>query len=184
MMETMMLKTLNWEMGAPTPRVFADRFLRAADADEQLSCLTYVCPAIAWCMGCNRPHADTASPSALRHVQYLIELTIVDIAFLKYMASTIAAAAVSMALHTLGREPWSSTLSHYTQMDPWHIELCLHDLHKLYQRASTLPQTAVRDKYRADKHMAVANISAPESYPFGDEELSPPSSQASSNGSP
>lgn len=129
MMETMMLKTLNWEMCPPTPRVFADRFLRAAEADEQLACLTYVWPRV------TLPHGElwlsrlTFNPGPW---QYLIELTVVDITFLKYMASTIAASAVSMALFTLGRVPWSSTLSHYTQMDPWHIELCLHDLHKVH----------------------------------------------------
>lgn len=42
-MESLLLRTLKFEMGAATSRRFAERFLRAADADEELTYLTFVC---------------------------------------------------------------------------------------------------------------------------------------------
>jgi cyclin A len=80
-MENLVLKVLQFDMGAVTAYSFAERFLKAADADDRTRHLT----------------------------QYLMELTLQDgERYLKYRPSVVAAAAVCVTLDTLQMPCWVS----------------------------------------------------------------------------
>ena len=83
-MENLVLKVLQFDMGAVTAHSFAERFLNAASANEKTRFLS----------------------------QYLMELTLQDgERYLKYRPSVVAASAVCVALHTLGLPHWVSLLA-------------------------------------------------------------------------
>ena len=78
-MENLVLKVLQFDMGAVTAYSFAERFLKAANANEKTRHLT----------------------------QYLMELTLQDgERYLKYKPSVAAASCIVVALHTLGMPVW------------------------------------------------------------------------------
>ena len=78
-MENLVLKVLQFDMGAVTAHSFAERFLKAAAADEKTKFLA----------------------------QYLMELTLQDgERYLKYRPSVVAAASICVALHTLALPHW------------------------------------------------------------------------------
>ena len=77
-MESAILTTLKFQLTVPTPFVFLQRFLCVADADTQLTHLAY----------------------------FYAERMLQEYGMLKHLPSTIAAAAVSLALRATGRRPW------------------------------------------------------------------------------
>jgi len=79
-MEILILNTLNFDLTAATAKVFLRRYLKAASADLTLAFLS----------------------------SYLAELSLQEYSFIQYPPSLVAAAAVFLALRTLGREPWVS----------------------------------------------------------------------------
>ncbi|KAK2563061.1 G2/mitotic-specific cyclin-A [Acropora cervicornis] len=81
--ESLILKTINFDVSVPTVVNFLERFLKAAE-----------CP-------------DSDFPRFEALAKYLCELTLIDAdPYLKYLPSTIAACSVVLALHTLGLQSW------------------------------------------------------------------------------
>lgn len=142
-MESLILKTINFDVSVPTVVNFLERFLKAAE-----------CP-------------DSDFPKFEALAKYLCELTLVDAdPYLKYLPSTIAACSVVLALHTLGLQSWNPTLCHYTGFQLLDLQPCLHSLHRTFSHASKHPQQAIREKYKSARFHGVANISPPEMLPL------------------
>lgn len=142
-MESLILKTLNFDVSVPTIMNFLERFVKAAD-----------------CLESDRPKFEALA-------KYLCELTLLDTdPYLKYLPSTIAASSVVLALHTLGFSSWNPTLCHYTGFQLIDLQPCLHDLHRTFSHASQHPQQAIREKYKSSSFHGVANLSAPEMLPL------------------
>ncbi|XP_068701086.1 G2/mitotic-specific cyclin-A-like isoform X1 [Montipora foliosa] len=142
-MESLILKTINFDVSVPTIVNFLERFVKAADCPES-----------------DHPKFEALS-------KYLCELTLLDAdPYLKYLPSTIAASSIVLALHTLGFQSWSPTLSHYTGFQLLDLQACLHNLHRTFSHASKHPQQAIREKYRSPRFHGVANLSAPEMLPL------------------
>jgi len=130
-MENLVLKVLQFDMGAVTAYSFAERFLKAAEADDRTRHLT----------------------------QYLMELTLQDgERYLKYRPSVVAAAAVCVTLDTLQLPCWTVTLQHYTELQPSDIVGCVRDVFLTFCSADKVQQQAVREKYGEDKFMHVSRL--------------------------
>jgi len=130
-MENLVLKVLQFDMGAVTAHSFAERFLNAAAADEKTRFLA----------------------------QYLMELTLQDgERYLKYRPSVVAAASICVALHTLALPHWSATLQHYTELSPADISDCVRDVYYTFVHAPDESQQAVREKYACPKFQRVSKI--------------------------
>jgi len=130
-MENLVLKVLQFDMGAVTAYSFAERFLKAAAADDRTRHLT----------------------------QYLMELTLQDgERYLKYRPSVVAAASVCVTLDTLQLPCWSATLQHYTELQPADILGCVRDVFLTFCSADKVQQQAVREKYGEDKFMHVSRL--------------------------
>ncbi|KAL6069598.1 Cyclin-A2 [Balamuthia mandrillaris] len=137
MMEAHILNTLEFQLTAATTKVFLRRFLKAAGADLTVAFLA----------------------------SYLAELTLLEYSFVKYLPSQIAAAAVFLALRTLNREPWTPTLTFYTQysINDAELQQCIQELYNMYcamnENASL---QAVREKYSHKRFHRVSTIPPPE----------------------
>lgn len=102
-MESKVLRVLDFNCTLPTAKLFLTRFLRAALSDEIEASLTKVRAAGAARSG---PTAATLTGTG-GAPQYLLELSLLRVGFLKYSNSVRAAACVLLARLTLEREvPW------------------------------------------------------------------------------
>jgi cyclin B len=86
-MEAWMLRVLEFRISVPTPFVFLNRFLKAAEADARVTLLA----------------------------TYLVERCLQEYKMLAHTPSKLAAAAVNIAVRTLrGRGAWSNTLTFFS----------------------------------------------------------------------
>ncbi|KAK9066267.1 hypothetical protein SSX86_013588 [Deinandra increscens subsp. villosa] len=136
-MENQVLNNLNFHLSAPTAQTFLRRFLRAAQASHQSTCLEVECLA-----------------------NYLAELTLIDYNFLVFLPSNIAASAVFLARYMLDQSchPWNHTLEYYTNYKPSDLKNTVFALHGLHLSDSSSPLTVIRSKYKQDKFNNVASL--------------------------
>jgi len=150
-MEHLLLKVLDFKMSAPTTNWFLSYFLRFIRQNTSLS------------------HANNADlAQRIEHLsRYLCELTLVDSdTYLSYLPSQIAASAIYLAMHTLGR-PWTKQISDICGYghDLGELRACIQDLHKTMQGALDHAQQAIQEKYKQKKYDMVALIEPPKSLP-------------------
>jgi len=136
-MEAIVLNTLQFNLTVPSALRFGQRYLKLVpSADQKFKML----------------------------VQYLMELTLQNYAFLNYLPSMIATSAIYIALGIFlpspGKPKWTNLLRSQTEYTEEDIEACVKELH---QYASTKPEKyrAVRKKYSSKKFFQVANITVP-----------------------
>ncbi|XP_066930558.1 G2/mitotic-specific cyclin-A-like isoform X1 [Clytia hemisphaerica] len=136
-MESLVLKTLQFDVSVPTCKDFLNRYLLAAGAAEE---------------------------SQLRYLsQYLTELSLVNTDIcLTYRPSTIAAASVLVANNTLKLESWTPTLQHYSGYTTFELKNCATDIRRFFANAPNLQQQAVQQKYKAPKFGCVSQLSPPQ----------------------
>ena len=111
-MEREVLKTLGFNLSTPTVKTFLLRFLKAAESTpgDKLDCLA----------------------------SFLAELTLLEYSFLPYKPSMVAASAVMLALHTLNRPAWTTTLEHYAVYTTQDLKPCVTALHQVCARGPSL----------------------------------------------
>ncbi|KAM7253733.1 hypothetical protein ACFE04_031415 [Oxalis oulophora] len=129
-MERQVLKYFGFQLFAPTAKTFLRRFLRAAQA-------CYKTPSL-----------------ELEYLaDYLVELTLINYDFLKFLPSIIAASAVFLARWTLDQSnhPWNTTLEHYSSYNSSDLKTTVQALQDLQLNNSGCPLSAVRTKYRQQK---------------------------------
>ena len=132
-MERTVLDALGFELTQPTIRTFLQRCLKAAQCDSKVEFMA----------------------------MFLAELALLEYSFLKFSQSTIAAAAVSLSLVTLGKASWSSTLEHYTALGRGDLRECVEALHQSHLATQKSSLSAVREKYSQVKFKSVALIKPP-----------------------
>ncbi|XP_046354148.1 G2/mitotic-specific cyclin-A-like [Haliotis rufescens] len=134
-MEHLVLKVLSFDVAVPTTNWFCDRFLKISNADSKTEHLT----------------------------MYLAELTLVECEpYLKYCPSQLAATALCLANYTLGKESWPSSLESQTRYSLTQLAETLKHLYRTFCNATSHPQQAIREKYRAPKYHQVSLLSPPE----------------------
>ncbi|XP_012734151.2 cyclin-A1 isoform X1 [Fundulus heteroclitus] len=137
-MESILLKALDFKMAAPTTHQFLRLFMS----------IHSVC--------------STTENLAL----YIAELSLLEMdPFHQYTPSILAAGAYFLATYTIHKSHWPDSLVSFTGYTMEKILPCLTYLHKLYIRAETHPQQAVRDKYKTSKYYCVSGIPPPTALP-------------------
>ncbi|CAF1702599.1 hypothetical protein Bca4012_003276 [Brassica carinata] len=141
-MESQVLKHFSFQIYTPTPKTFLRRFLRAAHA------------------------SDLEKPSVEMEflANYLMELTLIDYEFLKFLPSVIAASAVFLAKWTLNQSshPWNPTLEHYTTFKASDLKASVHALQDLQLNIKGCSLASIRMKYKQEKFKSLAVLSSPE----------------------
>lgn len=123
-MESLILNTLQFNMSLPTPYVFMQRFLKAAQSNKKLEQLSY----------------------------FLIELSLVEYEMLKFPPSLLAAAAIYTAQCTLyGFKQWSKTCEWHTSYSEDQLLECSRLMVGFHQKAETGKLTGVHRKYCTSK---------------------------------
>lgn len=130
-MEILMLNVLEFKLTGPTGVSFLDRFLRVDQADEPRKMLA----------------------------RYLMELTLVDVKFLRYQPSHLAAAALFLANKLHRKHPsWPAPLVRHTRYTETLIKGCAKEICGLLENAERSSLQAVRKKYSLAKFQSVAKI--------------------------
>jgi len=132
--ETLILAQLEFRLTAPTPLVFLQRLVKVAGL-------------------VNKPRSKEDLLA-----NYFVEMALQDYSMLQYPPATIAAAAVSLALKTVGSPAWSPELEHHGRITAEGLRPCVRDMHALHVAASTNSLQAVRKKYAQEKQGAVSGI--------------------------
>ncbi|KAK5864447.1 hypothetical protein PBY51_015688 [Eleginops maclovinus] len=133
-MEHLVLKVLSFDLAAPTINQFLTQYFLNQSVSKQVESLA----------------------------MYLGELSLVESdPFLKYIPSHTAAAAYTLANHTVTGGSWPKSLTEMTGYSLEELMPCVEDLHQIYLNASQHAQQSVREKYKGPKYSEVSLIDAP-----------------------
>ncbi|CAL5188233.1 unnamed protein product [Lathyrus oleraceus] len=128
-MEKLMVNTLKFNISVPTAYVFIRRFLKAAQADRKLELLAF----------------------------FLVELSLVEYAMLKFPPSQLAAAAVYTAqCATYGFKQWSKTCEWHTNYSEDQLLECSSLMVDFHKKAGTGKLTGAHRKYCTSKFIFTA----------------------------
>ncbi|XP_048591724.1 cyclin-A2-4-like [Brassica napus] len=141
-MERQVLMHFSFQIYTPTSKTFLRRFLRAAHASDM-----------------QKPSVEIEFLA-----NYLMELTLIDYEFLKFLPSVIAASAVFLAKWTLNQSshPWNPTLEHYTTLKASDLKASVHALQDLQLNTKGCTLVSIRMKYKQEKFKSVGVLSSPE----------------------
>jgi len=142
-MEVMVLSRLHLELCVATPKVFLNRFLKAAKAGQCDSVTEMLC-------------------------NYLCELGLQEYTFVKWPYPIVAAAALRLALHTMRLPSWTPLLESVSgyAADSAELNRCVADNLTLFRRPETSNLQAVRRKYSLAKYLCVSKLTPPENVPL------------------
>ncbi|XP_045811280.1 G2/mitotic-specific cyclin-1-like [Trifolium pratense] len=123
-MEKVMVNALKFNISVPTAYVFMKRFLKAAQADRKLELLAF----------------------------FLVELSLVEYAMLKFPPSQLAAAAVYTAQCTIfGVKLWNKTCEWHTNYSEDQLLECSSLMVDFHKKAGTGKLTGAHRKYCTSK---------------------------------
>jgi len=130
-MERTLLNTLNFNITHPSSLHFLRRYSKAAGSDYTLHTLC----------------------------KYLIELVLIDVKFLKYYPSLIAAASVYLGRAMTQRTPlWTPTLQHYSTYSEQTVRECAQAMNELLKKSQKSSLKSIRKKYSLPKFGQVAEL--------------------------
>lgn len=133
-MEHLVLKVLSFDLAAPTINQFLTQYFLNQSVSKRVESLA----------------------------MYLGELSLVDSdPFLKYLPSQTAAAAYTLANHTVTGGSWPKSLTEMTGYPLEDLMPCIEDLHQIFLNAGQHAQQSVREKYKGSKYSDVSLIEAP-----------------------
>ncbi|XP_011001425.1 PREDICTED: G2/mitotic-specific cyclin C13-1-like isoform X2 [Populus euphratica] len=143
-MEKQVLKSLNYEMGAPTTINFLRILLKAAQENCESSDLQF-------------------EPLSC----YLAELSLLEYRCMRFLPSMIAASAVFLSSFTIQPQmhPWSMALQRHSGYRPSDLKECVLAIHDIQLNRKGSSSRAVRDKYTQNKFKHVATLSPPSEVP-------------------
>lgn len=134
-MEQLILKVLGFDLSVPTTLVFTTVYCVMNDVPDKVK---YMC-------------------------MYLCELSLLEAdPYLTYLPSKISAGALALSRYTLDLPIWSRMLETNTGYRLEDLKDIILELNKTHQKAESLGQQAIQEKFKANKHMQVATIPAPE----------------------
>ncbi|KAL9257696.1 putative cyclin-A3-1 [Drosera capensis] len=143
-MEADVLKSLKFELGNPTARLFVRRFTKACseNSEEHDLKLEFLC-------------------------YYLAELGLLYYGCVKFQPSLIAAAVVFLANFTLnnGRNPWTAALEYHSKYKASNLRECVLAIHDLQMSKKRGSLVAIRDKYKQHKFKCVSTLASPSEIP-------------------
>jgi len=130
-MEQTILNTLNFNITHPSSLHFLRRYSKAGGSDYTLHTIC----------------------------KYLIELVLIDVKFLKYPPSLLAAASVYLGRAMTGKSPlWTPTLLHYSTYMENVVRDCALEMNELLKKSHSSSLKAIRKKYSSPKFGQVAEL--------------------------
>ncbi|XP_050300043.1 G2/mitotic-specific cyclin-A [Anthonomus grandis grandis] len=130
-MEQLIVKVLGFGLSAPTPLSFITAISVLNSTEEKVKMFA----------------------------MYLCELSMLDgEAYLGFLPSELACSAIIISQYTLDLPIWSEKYVSSTGYQMGELVNCIHFIYNLFLRAPKLPQHAVQDKYKAQKHHQVSQI--------------------------
>jgi hypothetical protein len=130
-MEQTILNTLNFNITHPSSLHFLRRYSKAGGSDYTLHTIC----------------------------KYLIELVLIDVKFLKYPPSLLAAASVYLGRAMTGKSPlWNSTLHHYSTYADSMVRDCALEMNELLKKSHSSSLKAIRKKYSLPKFGQVSEL--------------------------
>lgn len=134
-MESLLLRVLKFRLTGATPWEFIKQLFKASKLDQTTSCLAH----------------------------YVMELFLLDAAYLKFYPSVVAGAAILLASWTLEHEDiWSETLMRVCGYTAVQLLPCAKEMERVYIEKTRDPNStklkAVREKFRDEKYRQVAKI--------------------------
>lgn len=134
-MEQLILKVLGFDLSVPTTLVFTSVYCVMNDVPDKVK---YMC-------------------------MYLCELSLLDAdPYLTYLPSKIAAGALALSRYALDLPVWSRMLETNVGYRLEDLRDIILDLNKTHQRAESMAQQAIQEKFKANKYMQVSTIPAAE----------------------
>ncbi|KAB5541274.1 hypothetical protein DKX38_014248 [Salix brachista] len=160
-MEKQVLKSLNYEMGAPTTINFLRQNLAESCSRKLRSRLTYLC------------YIQNSSDLQFEFLScYLAELSLLEYGCMRFLPSMIAASAVFLSSFTIQPQmhPWSTALQRHSGYRPFDLKECVLAIHDIQLNRQGSSSRAVRDKYTQHKVFQftfkhVATLSPPSEVP-------------------
>jgi cyclin B len=129
--EQTILNTLNFNITHPSALHFLRRYSKAASSDYTLHTIC----------------------------KYLIELVLIDVKFLRFNTSLVAAASVYLSRAMTGKYPlWTGTLQHYTTYPEEVVRDCAIEMNEFVKKSHQSSLKAIRKKYSLTKYGQVAEI--------------------------
>lgn len=133
-MEHLVLKVLSFDLASPTINQFLTQYFLNHSVNKQVESLS----------------------------MYLGELSLVDSdPFLKYLPSQTAAAAYTLANHTVTGGSWPKSLKEMTGYSLEDLMPCVEDLHQTFLNVAQHAQQSVREKYKGPKYSEVSLLDVP-----------------------
>jgi len=130
-MEQTILNTLNFNITHPSALHFLRRYSKAGGSDYSLHTLC----------------------------KYLIEVVLIDIKFIKYPGSLLAAASVYLGRAMIGKNPlWTPTLCHYSTYSEGVVRECALEMNELLKKMRNSTLKAIWKKYSQPKFGQVAEL--------------------------
>ncbi|XP_065186527.1 G2/mitotic-specific cyclin-A-like [Sycon ciliatum] len=137
-MEMLLLLHLQHEMAMPTSLCFLEHFASVSNCSQRVMWLA----------------------------MFLCELTLLKFdPFINYLPSTVAAASLCLARHTLGLPAWTHELEVSSNYSFPEIVELVTELQVLFEDAPRMEQRAIIEKYRSTVYGSVGAISAPDTVP-------------------
>ncbi|XP_058829781.1 G2/mitotic-specific cyclin-A [Topomyia yanbarensis] len=134
-MEQLILKVLGFDLSVPTTLVFTTVYCVMNDVPDKVK---YMC-------------------------MYLCELSLLDAdPYLTYLPSKIAAGSLALSRYVLDLPIWSRMLETNTDYSLEDLKDIILDLNKTHQKAESLGQQAIQEKFKSNKYMQVATVPATE----------------------
>lgn len=134
-LETDILRALDFNVTAPSPYRFLERFLKLSQSDDLIANFS----------------------------RYILELSLLQTDFYRWRPSLLASSAVYIARKVLKRqEPWSPLMAQQTGFDERAVRACSKDLCLTIHKApSTQEFQAIYKKFLMPRFMEVSKICAP-----------------------
>ncbi|XP_055598021.1 G2/mitotic-specific cyclin-A-like [Uranotaenia lowii] len=134
-MEQLILKVLGFDLSVPTTLVFTTLYCVMNDVPDKVK---YMC-------------------------MYLCELSLLDAdPYLTYLPSKISAGALALSRYSLDLPIWSRMLETNTGYRLEDLKDIILDLNKTHQKAESLAQQAIQEKFKGSKYLQVATVPATE----------------------
>ncbi|CAJ0610298.1 unnamed protein product [Cylicocyclus nassatus] len=137
-MERIILNGLHFDVGTPTSKWFGDRL-----AGHQ-----------------------RATRKTVNAMNILLDLMLLEVEYLAYRPSYIAAACLGYANVLTGPKPWSTEMEHWSGISIANITTLLRDVHNTFRLSSTSKFRSIPQRYGKSEFDCVANLPLPTRLPL------------------
>ncbi|CAJ0596630.1 unnamed protein product [Cylicocyclus nassatus] len=137
-MERIILNELHFDVGTPTSQWFGGRFARH----------------------------QRATRKTVNAMNMLLDLVLLEVEYIAYRPSYIAAACLCYANVLTGPKPWSTEMEHWSGISIANITTLLRDVHNTFRLSSTSKFRSIPQRYGTPEFDCVADLPPPTQLPL------------------